>query len=120
VILDPTKNFLLAPDLSGDLIHVFAIGSEGMLERIPNQQDLSVPKGHGPRHGLFWKPSTNSSTTYLYMAFETANMVHGYSVTYNTDQTLNFTLLQDFPLPVPKGATAAEIKLTVSTDCLYS
>lgn len=115
-ILDPTKKFLLAPDLSGDLIHVFAIGSEGMLERIPTQQDLSVHKGHGPRHGFFWKPAANSSATYLFMVFETANMIHSYSVTYNPDQTLNFTIVQDLPLPIPKSATAAEIKLTVSIN----
>jgi len=40
-------------------------------------------------------------------------MVHGYEVTYNSDTTLNFTMIQDFQLPVPQNATAAEIKLTV-------
>jgi 6-phosphogluconolactonase (cycloisomerase 2 family) len=112
-IIDPTQTFLLAPDLSADLIHVFSIDSTYILQRMSSQTDISVPKRHGPRHGVFYQPGNGSNATYLYMVMETANIVHGYSVTYNNDKTLNFTIIQYLQLPVPTIAAAAEIKLTV-------
>jgi 6-phosphogluconolactonase (cycloisomerase 2 family) len=113
-IIDPTQTFLLAPDLSADLIHIFSLSSSSTLERLSKQSDISVPKGHGPRHGVFYQPGNGSNATYLYVVMETANMVHGYQVNYNADKTLNFTMIQDLQLPVPASAAAAEIRLTVS------
>jgi 6-phosphogluconolactonase (cycloisomerase 2 family) len=113
-IIDPTQAFLLAPDLSGDIIHVFSLSSSYTLDRLPAQTDISVPKGHGPRHGVFYQPGNGGNATYLYVVMETANMVHGYQVSYNADKTLNFTMIQYVQLPVPASAAAAEIRLTVS------
>jgi len=112
-LLDPTQEFLFAADLTADIIHVFSITSSNVLQKPSTQPDIIVPTGHGPRHGVFYQPGNGSNATYVYFVMETANMVHGYEVTYNSDTTLNFTMIQDFQLPVPQNATAAEIKLTV-------
>ena len=113
-VIDPTKTFLLAPDLSADLIHVFSISPSYILQRLSTQVDLSVKRGHGPRHGVFYQPGHGSNTTYLYVVMETANMVHGYEIFYNANKTLSFNEIQDLQLRVPSTAAAAEIRLTVS------
>jgi 6-phosphogluconolactonase (cycloisomerase 2 family) len=113
-IIDPTKTFLLTPDLSADLIHVFSISPSYTIQRLSMQVDLSVKRGHGPRHGIFYQPGHGSNKTYLYVVMETANMVHVYEVFYNANKTLSFNELQDLQLPVPSTAAAAEIRLTVS------
>jgi 6-phosphogluconolactonase (cycloisomerase 2 family) len=119
-LLDPTQSFLLAPDLPADIIHVFSITDSYTLQKLSGQADITVPKGHGPRHGVFYQPGGGNNTMYLYVVMETAYMVHGYSVTYNSDGTLSFTMIQDFQLPVPLNSTGAEIKLTVSHPTRHS
>ena len=84
--------------------------------------DLALPKGHGPRHGVFYQPK-GSNSTYFYLVNEKANMVHTYSVTYDGDNfhkeaTLKLDMKQDFQLPVRKGSAAAEIRLTVRIPLL--
>lgn len=114
VILDPAQKFLLAPDLSADLIHVFTSPPTTHSRNYQLRPTSAFPKV-GPRHGVFYQPTDGSNNTYLYIVMETANMVHGYSVTYNPDNTLDFTMIQMLQLPVPRNPSAAEIKLTVGT-----
>jgi 6-phosphogluconolactonase (cycloisomerase 2 family) len=112
-IINPTQTFLLAPDLSADLIHVFSIDPSYTLQRLSSQIDISVPKRTWSSTWDILSIRNGSNAMYLYMVMETANTVHGYSVSYNNDNTMNFTIIQYLQLPVPTTAAAAEIRLTV-------
>jgi hypothetical protein len=60
-LLDPTGKFLLVPDLGADAIHVFAINTaSGHLNACPGA--ITGP-GDGPRHGAWWSPHGNTSST---------------------------------------------------------
>ncbi len=53
VILDPTGDFILVPDLGADQVRVYAIDQHsGRLNACPN---LNYTAGSAPRHGPFWK-----------------------------------------------------------------
>lgn len=114
-LLDPTGQFLLVPDLGSDLIRLYSI-DEGELTFTELEPLAAVP-GSGPRHGVFLV--TDDGTTYFYLASELANTVTGFEVTYNDDNTLDFTevyLSSTHGLngTVPNnGTTAAEIAISV-------
>jgi 6-phosphogluconolactonase (cycloisomerase 2 family) len=114
-ILDPTGQFLLAPDLGADLVRIFKI-EEGSLNWNAVDPLIAAP-GSGPRHATFL---VTENTTYMYLISELANTVTGYEVTYNSNSTLGFTELFAINThgeggSVPNGTTAAEIVLSVSS-----
>lgn len=119
VVVDPTGSFLLAPNLSGDEVHVFGLNEDGMLVDPNGQPKLLLPAGSGPRHLAFYQPEGKTGKTYMYVVMEKMNMLHGYDVTYSKG-TMQF---QDQPIymstifggnHLPAGSAAAEILVTVS------
>nr|URT29639.1 AmpI [Beauveria felina] len=116
-ILDPTKRFIVVPDLGADLIRIYKIesGSTGVtaVEPIP-----AVP-GSGPRHGAF---SVIGNKIFFYTVNELSNTITGYRVDYEGDSDPEFTQLFDFSThgpdgSVPEGTKASEI--VVSEDQRY-
>ncbi|EMD89139.1 hypothetical protein COCC4DRAFT_169272 [Bipolaris maydis ATCC 48331] len=97
--VDPTGDFLIVPDLGSDLIRIHKIdkSSGNLTECTPAKP---VP-GTGPRHGVFWKPSTKSSrirqaggNTILFIANELSNSISGWAVSYPAGGCLSLTLKQ--------------------------
>jgi 6-phosphogluconolactonase (cycloisomerase 2 family) len=96
VIVDPTGNFVLAPDLGADLIRLYSIdNSTGKLTNCGNYVETG---GTGPRHGAFWGADT------LYIANELANSVHRFSVAYSGGC---ISLTKEQSLTTMKGGAAA-------------
>lgn len=121
VILDPTRSFILVPDLGADQIRVYAIDQHsGRLSACPS---LNYTAGSGPRHGLFWKsePShlSKSSETMLYTVSELGGYFNAFSVSYPSSGCLAFQETQSFvPYPggrLPAGATPAELRMAGSS-----
>jgi len=109
-ILDPTKKFLLSPDLGADLIRVFKIDSA--LAWTASTPVKAVP-GSGPRHGAF---AVVGKKTFFYTVNELDNTITGYSVAYKTSG-LDFTQLFHFSsngpnAKVPAGTKAAELEVS--------
>ncbi|KAJ6190815.1 hypothetical protein N7519_000836 [Penicillium mononematosum] len=101
VILDPTGDFLLVPDLGADQVRV------------------------GPRHGLFWKSTSDSAQaplTMLYTLSELGGHFNAFVVSYLPSGCLGFRETQSFvPYPggqLPAGATPAE--LAMAGNSLYA
>lgn len=110
-ILDPTKKFIVVPDLGSDLLRLYRIGSKNVTQ-IPSVK--AVP-GSGPRHGGF---ATVGRNTFFYNVNELSNTITGYSVSYKNDTPV-FTRLFDFSThgpggSVPAGTKAAELVVSVS------
>lgn len=118
VVLDPTGKFMMAPDLSADLVHVFGLDENGLLTDPIGQMPLGVNIGSGPRHLAFYRPAGDSKKTYVYLVLEVEVMLHGYEVIYTEKGTLEFKKIYTNTLwggdKLPAGATAAEIAITVS------
>ncbi|KAL2074652.1 hypothetical protein VTL71DRAFT_8431 [Oculimacula yallundae] len=117
VVVDPTGKFLLAPDLSADLTHVFGFSLEdGLLTDPIGQEPLRVHQGSGPRHLVFYQPDGKTGKTYLYIVLEKKNMLHGSEVVYTEKGTLEFKNVYMSSIfggeELPVGSAAAEIKLT--------
>ncbi|KAK6865528.1 hypothetical protein PG995_002056 [Apiospora arundinis] len=76
-ILDPSKRFMVVPDLGADLLRVYSLkrGSIAWTEIDPVQ---ALP-GSGPRHGVF---ATAGHNTFFYVLNELSNTISGYKVTY--------------------------------------
>lgn len=114
-LLDPTGQYLLVPDLGSDVIRLYSVGEGGL--SFTELEPLAAVPGSGPRHGVFLV--TDDGTTYFYLASELANTVTGFEVTYNDDNTLDFTevyLSSTHGLngTVPNNeTTAAEIAISV-------
>ncbi|TVY82706.1 putative 6-phosphogluconolactonase [Lachnellula suecica] len=91
-LLDPTGKFLLVPDLGADAIHIFAIDAvTGNLTACP---DAKTAPGDGPRHGEWWSPkgnTTSSAGLKLYTVNELGNSVSSWTVSYGACLTLNRT-----------------------------
>ncbi|KAL3468818.1 Lactonase, 7-bladed beta-propeller-domain-containing protein [Aspergillus californicus] len=93
VIVDPTGEFVLVPDLGADLVRIFHIHpTTGHLEE---QQPLVVAPGSGPRHGVFWvSDQANANQSYdsrFYLVNELDNYLRGYDVTYSANGTILFS-----------------------------
>lgn len=129
VILDPTGQFILTPDLGADLVRVFSIDPKS--GDLVAQEPLAVVPGSGPRHAVFYAPygvSGKNSTTFMFLVTELANTVTSYAVSYPAsgglafEQVYNATTFGD--VSVPEGNAAAEIAISVSlyakTQSLYS
>lgn len=121
VIVDPTGQFLLAPDLGADQVRVWSINSSsGQLTTCPS---LNVTAGSGPRHAAFWAPTTTASVKcraagpkglMMYVANELANTVASYRVSYPSGGCLAFRKMQEgHPFPgnanAPYGTKVGEI-----------
>lgn len=98
VFVDPTGDYLLAPDLGADLIRINKINkSTGQLTECPSAKP---PGGTGPRHGVFWAPSNTSSrvrradSSSLFVANELSNSVSRWAVSYPSGGCLTLTLKQ--------------------------
>jgi len=114
-VLDPTKKFIMVPDLGADLVRIFKADSGA--SATPLSTVKAVPAS-GPRHCGF---SVLGNNTYFYTANELSNTVTGYHVTYKGDDAPEFTRLFDFSThgpggTVPKGTKAAELVISVSRD----
>lgn len=114
-VLDPTKKFILVPDLGSDLIRIFRIDS-GSKSVTPVTPIKAVPAS-GPRHCAFAVVGQN---TYFYTVNELGNSITGYTVSYKNDSVPMFTRILDINShgpggSVPKGTKAAEIVVSVRT-----
>lgn len=81
-IVDPTGQYILAPDLGADLVRVFSFDNSAKLTALT---PLTVVPGSGPRHAVFYKPggsACKTGTTYLFVVTELGNTVTSYEVTY--------------------------------------
>ncbi|XEV05938.1 hypothetical protein FSHL1_011225 [Fusarium sambucinum] len=116
-VLDPTKRFLLVPDLGADLIRVYGVDEDESLA-LSKLDPLVVAPGSGPRHLTFVVKETK---TFMYLVTELANTVVGYEVVYGG----GFIVFKEVwssgihgkGNDIPRGAAAAEI--AVSPDREY-
>jgi 6-phosphogluconolactonase (cycloisomerase 2 family) len=112
-IIDPTKRFMVVPDLGADLLRVYAL-QKGSIAWTEIDPVVALP-GSGPRHGVF---ATAGPNTFFYVLNELSNTISGYKVTY-APGALKMTRLFDFSShgpggSVPAGTKAAELKISVS------
>ena len=115
VLLDPTGNFILVPDLGADLVRVFSFHPTTL--KLKELESLVAAPGSGPRHAAFWSPA-DSNKTYFYLVAELASEITVYDTTYRPDGNgLAFEEIEHIstygPLPLPKGNSPAEIYISV-------
>lgn len=115
---------MLVPDLGADIVRVFAI--DPATDELVQESALSVTPGSGPRHGVFYRPTTTaaggynatSSSLYFYLVTELGNTVTGYSVSYPETGGMSFEKVFESGvygnLSMPAGNAAAEIAISVS------
>jgi 6-phosphogluconolactonase (cycloisomerase 2 family) len=116
VLLDPDQQFLVMPDLGGDMVRIFSWDLEN-LAPLTEEEPLRTDPGAGPRHGVFWK----SPSGYLYYFFvgELSQFVYSYKIKY-TSSGLAWTKISQIPALGPDNekpattAPASEIALSVS------
>jgi 6-phosphogluconolactonase (cycloisomerase 2 family) len=127
-VLDPTRRFLLVPDLGSDKVHVFAVDDKSLT--LEQRSPIAAPHGSGPRHGAFWK--SDSEKTVFYLVGELDSTVIVYDVEYGTEggkpdikfqrSAVVATIDKDKTLPHnTDGSTKvppAEIAITVRIPCL--
>lgn len=114
-ILDPTKQFILVPDLGADLIRTYSL--DGPNSRIIESTPVKVEAGAGPRHGVF-APSGEK----YYQLNELSNEVHVFSVKYTTvnhTPTMQFTSVQNIST-YPAGTTPAFSPLPTAAEIIIS
>lgn len=116
VILDPTRNFILSPDLGADQVHIFSVdNATGILTPYPSH---NATPGSGPRHAAF---KVNGNKTFMYLASELGNNITAFEVTYPSTGGLAFQELErlyPFPGAPPAGSAVGEIRVVVSlTHC---
>ncbi|KAJ5170210.1 uncharacterized protein N7500_002993 [Penicillium coprophilum] len=124
VILDPTGDFVLVPDLGADQVRVYAINKRtGHLNSCPS---LNYTAGSGPRHGLFWRSNpkhpAHAPVTMLYTVSELGGHFNSFVVSYLPSGCLGFRETQSF-VPYPGGqlpAGGAPAELAMSGNSLYA
>ncbi|GKU00801.1 hypothetical protein FLAG1_02834 [Fusarium langsethiae] len=116
-VLDPTKRFLLVPDLGADLIHVYSVDEDENLV-LSELDPLVVASGSGPRHLTF---VVKEAKTFMYLVTELANTVVGYEVIYGGGfivfKEVWHSGIHGKGNHIPQDAAAAEI--AVSPDREY-
>lgn len=110
VIVDPTGDFLVVPDLGADLLRIFKLDkSSGSLTECPS---VKSPPGTGPRHGVFRTSASSrcktqaGSSTSFYVANELASVVTRWSVSYPYGGCLALNLQQTLT-PYQGNSTAS-------------
>jgi 6-phosphogluconolactonase (cycloisomerase 2 family) len=120
VVVDPSGQFILVPDLGADLVRIFRIcPTTGHLEE---HKPLVVAPGSGPRHAVFWVPRKERrirpKNVRLYLVTELDNSLRGYDVTYSINGTILFSEFFEGSTyggsTPPAGSKAAEIAISVS------
>ncbi|KAF2105117.1 3-carboxymuconate cyclase-like protein-like protein [Rhizodiscina lignyota] len=110
-ILDPTKKYILVPDLGADLVRVFCYDPETF--KLTAHEPLHAKAGSGPRHAAFW---VNKGKTYMYLVAELGVTVTAYEVTYVKEGGLSFKEIEVSNTfggaPIPDGAAPAEIQVS--------
>ena len=114
VILDPSREFLLMPDLGGDQIRVFKYDQQNIAP-LQELAPLITNRGTGPRHAVFWR-SPESSLLYLFFNGELDQRIYSYRVIYangglSWSQPSSIASVSDY-LP-PTTAPTSEIAITV-------
>lgn len=79
VILDPTQEFLLMPDLGQDRIRVYKYNKQNIAP-LEELAPLLTPPGTGPRHAVFWRSPTGQ--LYLFFNGELDQRIYSYRVQY--------------------------------------
>lgn len=118
IIVDPTDSYLLIPDLGSDLVRIFTINKFDCT--LINETSFTVPPGSGPRHGTFF---VAGNRTYFYLVSELSSTVIGYTVLYREESLLfNQSFIHSIygEKPVPEGAYACEIMVSVGCSILGS
>lgn len=112
-VVDPSKRFILVPDLGADMIHIYSVGFGDL--GLSKLDPLVVAPGTGPRHIAFVVKETK---TFMYLVTELANTIIGYEVVYG-GEFIRFKEIWNSGIhgegkDVPQGAAAAEIVVSVS------
>ncbi len=128
-VIEPSGHHMLVPDLGADLIRIFGI--DNTTNALRELQLLQLKPGSDPRHAVFWTHANNGTYhrlhrrhvpsvnkhVYLYVVTEITNSIIGYSVTHQSNGTLQFNELFTTTTfggaAPPPGAAAAEILVTV-------
>ena len=104
VLFDPQNQYLVVPDLGGDIVRIYYIDPQTLL--ISPKPSISVVPGSGPRHGRFLKTQNNS--TFYYLVTELGNTLTGYQTTYLPDNGgLNLTAVVNGTTYGPNGNRTA-------------
>ncbi|KAF5969997.1 hypothetical protein FCOIX_10666 [Fusarium coicis] len=112
-VVDPSKQFILVPDLGADMIHIYGVDFGNL--SLSKLDPLVVAPGSGPRHIAFVVKETKA---FMYLVTELANTIIGYEVVYG-GEFIRFKEIWSSGIhgegkDVPQGAAAAEI--VVSPD----
>lgn len=82
-IMDPTGQYILAPDLGLDVVHIYTYDKTSL--KLTEIDSLKVSPGTGPRHAVFWNPSgvaCDTCTTFMFLVGELAGDVTSFAVSY--------------------------------------
>ncbi|CAN8096964.1 unnamed protein product [Discula destructiva] len=120
ILLDPTGDFFVVPDLATDSLLVIDSNEFEIQNRI-----TVSPPGVGPRHGSFYPHSKGKEATHYFLACEIASLVKVFELTY-TGANLDFKLIQtlstfgkDFPPANATAASAGELVIDAANKNLY-
>ncbi len=124
VVIDPTGQYILVPDLGADRIRVLKMQtSEGVLLEAHECGGIDLPKGSFPRHVVF---VTLGEKTMLYLLCQDTYSLITYSIEYLADnqglafhkegQDINLLQREDTLLEPPPSARilASHLALSVS------
>ena len=116
MLLDPTGEFVLVPDLGADLLRVFTWNEDSVDDVLIEQIPFPVKSGSGPRHAVFWEDDGYGSDTYLFVLGELANTITSYKVSYPAHGSIDFTEVDSQDTfggaPIPEGAHAGELQIS--------
>lgn len=118
-VLDPTGQYLLSPDLGGNVIQVLSIDSTtgSLVAKAP----LKSPAGAGPRHLAFWSTNSTSASTFMSVVHELKNTITTYKVIYDCEG-LSFDQVDEVSTYGPNttvAAAAAAAEIIKSPDSRF-
>jgi 6-phosphogluconolactonase (cycloisomerase 2 family) len=122
VLIDPTGEYLVVPDLGADLIRIFQINtSNGMLTDCPS---VSTTPGDGPRHGAWWVGGTGAvKVSALYTINELSKSVTAWTANYSSSGCFALDKIGTVSTTVPgktsTGSSSAG-EVHVAGDYLYA
>ncbi|XPS99790.1 hypothetical protein M3J09_008960 [Ascochyta lentis] len=119
VILDPTHQYVLVPDLGADLIRVFTYTPKTVAP-LTELEPLRTESGAGPRHGVFWQAPGKSGGWYLLFNGELNQKVYSYRITYTSsglawERVFGTSVLGELGETLPPN-TAPTSEIAVSPD----
>lgn len=92
IFTDPAQGSLAVMDYGTDTVHILNGAAPNSTDgKLQQGVDMTLPRGTGPRHAVFFTHPNTTAPVYLFVVSEMANTITTFNVTYDDKRNLHLS-----------------------------